>query len=572
MRIQKGKRNSENRIQNTGHQQRAASCEIRAKCALRNFAAFVRKLTVCFILLSLLRITGLYGDVNELKEGFKNPPRRYSLTPFWAWNDTLEPERLKWQIDQMVDKNIFGAFMHARVGINKGRTPYFSEGWWKAVETAIEHGEKVGFRPWLYDEDKWPSGSAGGRTVAVNPKEFTQKGLVYSTMEIEGPQRIILPPVKRLICVITARFVSKGIIKEGSLTNISQFSGKSWQVPEGRWLIMTFRQISEEKSEGERPYHSIDYLDADAVAAFIKITHEEYHKRFGKYFGNVVPGIFFDEISAKLAGADFTWTDDFLEKFQQIKGYDLKRYLPLLVYDGGDITPKIRCDYYDVFTTLYEGAWFRQINDWCKGHNIALTGHTYEDIYSFITQGDYFRTLGAIQIPLTDNEDFRYSFPRHIDWYKPKQLASIANINGRKFAGVEALGGNGQTYTLEELRYGLSMLSVYGINYFVLHGLFYTTYTPATSADFPPSWFYQNPYWKYFGQVGKFARRLIYRAVWEKNIRRRNSKALFFRVITTSKRPCSTIRLILTLLTRLRSVRRMYQKAKSRLQNRATRF
>jgi len=118
------------------------------------------KVTIVLVFVLLLAGTNVFGDAQKLRDNFVNPPRQYSLLPFWAWNDTLEPEKLKWQIDQMVDKNVYGAFMHARVGINKGKTPYFSEGWWKAVETAVEHGEQVGFYPWLYDEDKWPSGSA----------------------------------------------------------------------------------------------------------------------------------------------------------------------------------------------------------------------------------------------------------------------------------------------------------------------------------------------------------------------------------------------------------------------------
>ncbi len=458
-----------------------------------------------FVLLFITANVSAYD--NKLRDDFQNPPREYSLFPFWAWNDTLEEEKLKWQIDQMVEKGVYGAFIHARVGINKGETPYFSPGWWEAVDTAVTYGKKVGFYPWLYDEDKWPSGSAGGRTAAVNPEEFTQKGLKYSKMEIEGPQNINLPLVDNLVGIIAAKLVSEGVIEPGSLIDITNFSGKQWYVPEGRWLIISFRQIKEEIIDYAR---AIDYLDKEAVAAFIKITHEEYYRRYGEHFGDLIRGIFFDEISAKLPGADFAWTDDFLEKFEEIKGYDLKKYLPLLVYDGGEKTPKIRCDYYDVFTSLYTDAWFKQIADWCGEHNISLMGHTYEDIFSYVTQGDYFRTLGQLQMPLTDNESFRYSFPRYIEWYKPKQLTSIASLNDRKYAAVEALGGSGWAYTLDELRYGISMLGVHGLNFMVLHGLFYTTDTPWAAMDFPPSWFYQNPYWKYFGQAAKFAQRVLY--------------------------------------------------------------
>ena len=47
--------------------------------------------------------------MNWMKQ-FQNPPREYSAVPLWFWNGTLEPDRLRWQIDEMVDKGIYGAF------------------------------------------------------------------------------------------------------------------------------------------------------------------------------------------------------------------------------------------------------------------------------------------------------------------------------------------------------------------------------------------------------------------------------------------------------------------------------
>ena len=55
---------------------------------------------------------------NELKQGFKTPPAEYSLLPFWSWNGTLTPDKLTRQIDQMLDKGIYGAFLHARAGLD----------------------------------------------------------------------------------------------------------------------------------------------------------------------------------------------------------------------------------------------------------------------------------------------------------------------------------------------------------------------------------------------------------------------------------------------------------------------
>ena len=131
-----------------------------------------------------------FSQQDDLKKGFKNPDKQYSMLPFWSWNGTLEKDKLLFQLEQMKEKGIDGAFMHARAGINKGATPYFSEGWWNAVDVTVDFAAKNNFNAYLYDEDKWPSGSAGGRTLKKNRQEFIKKGLEYKKMEIHGPNTL----------------------------------------------------------------------------------------------------------------------------------------------------------------------------------------------------------------------------------------------------------------------------------------------------------------------------------------------------------------------------------------------
>nr|MCU0245542.1 hypothetical protein [Bryobacter sp.] len=169
-----------------------------------------------------------------------------------------------------------------------------------------------------------------------------------------------------------------------------------------------------------------------------------------------------------------------------------------------------RCDYFDVFTKQYEDAWFRQISEWCARHNLQLTGHTNEELHAILDQGDYFRTWRHPQMPGTDNEDFRYTFPRVIGAWKPKQLSSVAHMYGRPRAMVEALGGAGWTITLEEARYGVNLLAAFGMNSFVMHLFHYSTGAVESMDDWPNSWFYQNPYWKYFRKFADYTSRVSY--------------------------------------------------------------
>lgn len=447
----------------------------------------------------------LSAQPDDLAKNFKNPPSAYSLLPFWSWNGTLNPAKLKWQIDQMQEKGIDGAFMHARSGLDESKTPYFSEGFWNAVDTAIHYSATKGFHTYLYDEDKWPSGSAGGRTVAANPEAFVKKFLTYSKMEVVGPQTIQLNLQKQPLALFAGRISEKGIYDFTSQVNLKAKANSTWNVPAGRWVILSFEMVKD-------PHNQIDYLDSAAVAKFMDLTHEAYFKRYGPFFGNTIPGVFFDEIYANGSSMDdnIFWTDDFSQKFLQIKGYDLNEKLPLILLNDPANSAKLRYDYFDVVKQLFVKTWFKQYADWCEKHHIWATGHTTEKLVHFKRQSDYFSTIGQLQVPGTDNEEYRYGFPRMVDWYNTKQISSIANLYQRKRVMAESLGSGGYTIPLEEYRYGFSMLGVYGINLFVPHLFHYTTDTPESQADWPPSWFYTNPYWKYFRPLADFAKRIAY--------------------------------------------------------------
>ncbi len=442
------------------------------------------------------------NDHEQMFEQFKDPPREFSLIPLWSWNGTLEPEELRRQIDLMIEKGVYGAFMHARAGIEKSETPYFSDGWWEAIEAAVEYSAQKGFLACLYDEDKWPSGSAGGRTLARNPKEFVKKGLRYDIERVTGPAEYEVPSSDAMK-VFAVRLNSNDTFRTSSQNDMTDRKGKSWSVPRGEWAIVTFTVIEDRDKQ-------IDYLDKNAVAAFIDITHEEYFKRFGKYFGNTIPGVFFDEIYFRPPGRNvLPWTDDLAVTFEKRKGYDLLDNLPSIVLVS-EQTPRVNHDFLNEISQRYYEAWFDQYAKWCEEHNIWMTGHTEEYLDSYRKQGDYFKTIGRLHRPGTDNEEYRYGFPRYIDAFKPKQVSSAAHLAGRTRVGVEAMGGGGYMITPEEYRYGFARFGVCGLNFFMPHLFHYLRDTSEAIEDWPPSWFFRNPYWKYFKPLADYGRRISY--------------------------------------------------------------
>ena len=92
-------------------------------------------------------------------ELFHNPSSEYRGAPFWAWNCELKEDELLWQLDVMKQMGLGGAHMHVRTGM---ATPYLSDEHMGLVKACVEKCRKEKMLAWLYDEDRWPSGAAGG--------------------------------------------------------------------------------------------------------------------------------------------------------------------------------------------------------------------------------------------------------------------------------------------------------------------------------------------------------------------------------------------------------------------------
>ena len=84
----------------------------------------------------------------------------------------------------MAKQGYGGFFMHSRVGLV---TQYLSDEWFDIIRKCAEYGYKKGLQAWLYDEDRWPSGAAGGYVTQY--KEFRQKMIVLSRSDPDKMMR-----------------------------------------------------------------------------------------------------------------------------------------------------------------------------------------------------------------------------------------------------------------------------------------------------------------------------------------------------------------------------------------------
>lgn len=414
-----------------------------------------------------------------LKQDFLNPPNQFRPIPFWSWNDELDKEELAYQIKELKKGGNGGFFMHARSGL---KTSYLSDKWFDAIKTGIDTAKKEGMNAWIYDEEGWPSGFAGG-IVPEQSKDFHAKFITIQKVdhasEIEK---------ENLLFCYRYHSVSKELEKIEKVA---------------------FREGNEEESlfviyKHTNPYY-IDTLNKRAIEAFLTCTHEAYYERFKESFGNVMHGFFTDEprLTCNNFG-DIAWSDDLPDTFLKRYGYDITLHLPMLFYEIGDFE-KIRYDFWETVSTMFAENYMKTIYDWCDAHKCKVTGHIMmeESIFSQMTS-----TAGVMPF-------YEYMHVPGIDWLRRKidspvigkQVGSVACQLGKKQILTESYALCGWNVSFEELKWIAEWQFVNGVNQICQHLMAYTI-KGVRKRDYPPSHFTQQTWWREADRFNDYLGRL----------------------------------------------------------------
>ena len=153
------------------------------------------------------------------KELFANPTSEYRATPFWAWNCELNQDLLNREIGYMQDMGFGGFHMHVRVGMS---TKYLSDDFMKLIKGSVETAKDKKMLAWLYDEDKWPSGFAGG--LVTKKKENREKYDIVTSRAVAPLKHLLeysIPTLK-----VNGQFISLKSSLEEEIKNINNYYNK----------------------------------------------------------------------------------------------------------------------------------------------------------------------------------------------------------------------------------------------------------------------------------------------------------------------------------------------------------
>jgi len=427
----------------------------------------------------------------DLKK-FRNPGKTYRPSPFWSWNDALDPEELRWQVREFAEKGFGGYFMHSRVGL---ATSYLSPEWMDCIRACVEEGKKADTESWLYDEDKWPSGFAGGFVPAKTDEYRARSVQMKEVNAKEAAQALDDPSV---LGVFEAHF--------SSLTTMKSFKRiHKGEKIKGDGCLLLFKVEVASPSNWYNGESYVDLLNPEVTEEFLKVTVDAYAEQFKEDFGEFMPGIFTDEPNYT-GRTTLPWTGKMSEYFRRLNGYDIAGKLPLIYFEGEGYH-KVRYDFWRTVTLRFIEAFSEPYGEKCEYYGLKMTGHYLcEDnldlqirhIGAAMPHYEYMQTLGI------DHLGRNISDPITL-----KQCSSAAHQFGRTRILSELFGCSGHSMTFEDQKWIGDFHLALGITFFCPHLTLYTMKGDA-KRDFPPTFSYHQPYWEHFKLINDYFARASY--------------------------------------------------------------
>jgi len=425
---------------------------------------------------------------SAVKSLFANPPPEYSTAPLWVWNDDLTDELVRATLHDLADQNIKQVFIHPRPGL---MTPYLSEAWFDLWKVALAEARRLDMNVWIYDENSYPSGFAGGWVPAEMPES---RGRSLGVREQAHPPQL------------EEEIVALFRLSDGRYEDLTAALRRRQPLPGGPYLVFFVRRAPDSPWHGGKCY--VDLLYPGVTEKFIDITLEAYRRQVGAEFGRRVPGVFTDEPQIRSAWR-LPWTEHLPAAFEQRWGYRLTDHLPCLWQKVGD-WKRVRHNYYQVLLEQFIERWAKPMYDYCRRHDLEFTGHYWEHEWNRHLFGpDNMAMYAWQQRPGIDTLFNQYSEDVHAQFGNVravKELSSVANQLGCPRTLCEAYGAAGWDVCFEDLKRIGDWLYVLGVNTLDQH-LSYVSIRGARKRDHPESFSYHEPWWAaYHVQATYFAR------------------------------------------------------------------
>ena len=425
----------------------------------------------------------------EIKN-FKYPDSRFRGLPLWAWNTDVTADKVIHQVETFREMGFGGFIIHARKGL---RTEYMGEHFMDMVRLAIKKAKELDLRVWLYDEDGWPSGYAGG--AVTTEKKYRQKTLLFTKekLGVSNKEQAIEKGEPYLLAAFDVT------LENGFL--------KSYRQTENGPIFAYVCTAEDNPRFNWQAY--IDTMNPEAVRRFTELTHEKYYSLFGDDFGGTVEAVFTDEPQiareetiafsdiGDVFSASIPWSDDFPITYMNEYGEDIIKKLPEIIFELEGAPNTVRYRFNAHIADRFRLAFSKQIEKWCREHNIKFTGHyLYEQSLEVqnLSLRDVMRNYEDQDIPGIDILLGDYEFTTAM------QCSSVAHQSGKAQMMSELYGVTNYTSDFRDYIHWGNWQAALGVTERIPH-LTWMSMLGEGKRDYPANFGYQAPWYRQFSKV-----------------------------------------------------------------------
>ena len=295
------------------------------------------------------------ADIESLRQGFAAPPRAAGPWVFWIFFDNvMSKDEITRELEEMAAAGIAGVelrFLSLHGFSGKPGPGFDPEGWSRlgqkrleflspefvdALEHTCAEAQRLELRLAIGTGMGWPPGGPW-----ITP-QYGSKHLAWQAREISGTsifEEQGLPPDSMVLAwkinpLGDGKTVAAGSFR--SLTGSIQWQGENgsvrWDVPEGQWLIGTFRvTLGGLCDKGNGP--EADPGSREAVLFHLNHVFARLDPSLSKYYGTTLTEVTSDSWEYERGGNRY-WSPAILEAFAKSAGYDLREKMHALLGYG----------------------------------------------------------------------------------------------------------------------------------------------------------------------------------------------------------------------------------------------
>ena len=409
----------------------------------------------------------------EGERAWKTPPPEYGPNVYYTINGAVDREVLARDLDTAARLGFHAVTVQPGRG---NKQAYLSPEYFQMFGVLVEEAKKRDLRVWIIDDAGYPSGFAGGLISTEKPELRMQALTLAQTLPVKGGETL-----KQAVGSDSVAAAATNAADERVAIPIADVA-IAWTAPAGGdWTVRVVDHVfrtsptasATNLTHQKDTTQSVeDYMDPAATMAWIQFTHEGYYKAMPEEFGKTIIGFRGDEPDYSIAG--LPWTPKFFERFEQVKGYDVRPYLAaMLMASGGrgetpvkltDAELQAKADYYDIFSQMFADGFFKPQGEWCAAHGVEYQVHlNHEEMEMQLvrSEGDFMRDMKYVEVPGID-AIWHQVWTDTISDY-PRLASSAAHVYGHPRSFTESFGAYRPAPDLAMARYVLNEQIVRGI-------------------------------------------------------------------------------------------------------------